>query len=124
MAEQVIQAGPEIGIRIDAMREDISRFSRTGEDLIVDLRNGDRILVRDFYTPAENNSLHSLILGDSTEAGVVGTLDDADSTFGQEEQIALAGLGAAGLGLALSGGDDGGDDDDGAPLPTDPTDGT
>lgn len=56
MADTVIQAGPEIGIRIDAVSEDIARYGRQGKTLIVDLKNGDRVIIKDFYTPAENDS--------------------------------------------------------------------
>ncbi|MEN9060144.1 BapA prefix-like domain-containing protein [Ponticoccus litoralis] len=64
MADRVIQAGSEIAIRIDANRTDISRFVRQGDDLIVELRNGDRIIVEGYHVPHESGSLHSLVFGD------------------------------------------------------------
>ena len=40
MAETTIQAGAEIAIRIDAVAEDIARYSKRGDDLVVSLKNG------------------------------------------------------------------------------------
>ena len=68
MVDRTIQAGSEIGVQVDAVRDQVLRYLRTGDDLVVELKAGDRILVEDFYVPAENGSLHSLIFADGTEA--------------------------------------------------------
>ena len=89
MAETTIQAGAEIAIRIDAVAEDIARYSKRGDDLVVSLKNGDVINVAGFYTPAENGSLHSLRFADETEADVIGLDLMAKAGFEPEQSVKL-----------------------------------
>ena len=72
MVTTSIQAGPEISVKIDVMRDEVLRYSKSGDNLIIDLKSGDQIVVNDFYTFAENQSLHSLVFGDGTASGVTG----------------------------------------------------
>ncbi|MFP3355147.1 BapA prefix-like domain-containing protein, partial [Pseudoalteromonas sp. SIMBA_153] len=68
VADKTMQAGSEIGVQIDATRDGVLRYLRTGDDLAIELKNGDRVLVDGFYTPAENGSLHSLVFSDGAVA--------------------------------------------------------
>ncbi|OWU80810.1 hypothetical protein ATO6_24295, partial [Oceanicola sp. 22II-s10i] len=110
-------------MRIDVQKEDIARYLKQGDNLIIELANGDRITVTDFYVPTQNGSLHSLLLADSGEAGEQGLFAaNGGLGMGMEEQAALAAAGLGGLGLALGAAND--DDDDASTDPTDTTDNT
>ena len=45
MANTTLQAGTEIGIKIDANQADVANYSRKGDDLFITLKNGDVITV-------------------------------------------------------------------------------
>ncbi|NKX41481.1 BapA prefix-like domain-containing protein, partial [Rhodobacteraceae bacterium R_SAG2] len=70
MANTVLQAGPQISIPINALQSDIARYSRRGDTLTIQLKNGDTITVNDFYKPAADGSLHSLTLRDNTNVDI------------------------------------------------------
>ena len=105
MANTALQAGPQISIPVDALQSDIARYSRQGDMLTIELKNGDTITINDFYKPAQDGSLHSLTLRDNTNVDIQG---EPEEELSPEDQAGLAAAGLAGLGLAMSGGGGGG----------------
>ena len=119
MAMTELRAGDAANVQIDATKGDISRYVKSGDNLIVELRDGGKIVVSDFYEAAAGGVPHKLMLADGTFSGVEGTPDEKEEVAGlggSMEQIG-AGLGAlttASLAFA--------DDSDDAINPADPTD--
>ncbi|WP_417255159.1 Ig-like domain-containing protein [Celeribacter sp.] len=112
MSNRILKASPDqVRVNLDIDQTGLETYARTGDDLVINLSTGDQITVQDFYVPASDGSLHSIVYsndmtveGDPTAAAGLGT------GF-SEEGIAVAALGALGL-AALAAGGGGGDDDD------------
>ena len=66
MANTTIQAGSELGINIPAEKAAVLNYTKTGDDLLVHLKGGDVITVKDFYVPAPDGSLNSLVFPDGS----------------------------------------------------------
>ncbi|MDO6456000.1 Ig-like domain-containing protein [Celeribacter halophilus] len=112
MSNRILKASPDqVRVNLDIDQTGLETYARTGDDLVINLSTGDQITVQDFYVPASDGSLHSIVYsndmmveGDPTAAAGLG------AGF-SEEGIALAALGALGI-AALAAGGGGGDDDD------------
>jgi len=112
MSNRILKASPDqVRVNLDIDQTGLETYARTGDDLVINLSTGDQITVQDFYVPASDGSLHSIVYsndmmveGDPTAAAGLG------AGF-SEEGIAVAALGALGL-AALAAGGGGGDDDD------------
>ncbi|MDO6511888.1 hypothetical protein Q4514_15380, partial [Celeribacter halophilus] len=113
MSNRILKASPDqVRVNLDIDQTGLETYARTGDDLIINLSTGDQITVQDFYVPASDGSLHSIVYsndmmveGDPTAAAGLG------AGF-SEEGIAVAALGALGLAALAAGGGGGGDNDD------------
>ncbi|WP_417271883.1 Ig-like domain-containing protein [Celeribacter halophilus] len=113
MSNRILKASPDqVRVNLDIDQTGLETYARTGDDLVINLSTGDQITVQDFYVPASDGSLHSIVYsndmmveGDPTAAAGLG------AGF-SEEGIAVAALGALGLAALAAGGGGGGDDDD------------
>ncbi|WP_417240345.1 Ig-like domain-containing protein [Celeribacter halophilus] len=114
MSNRILKASPDqVRVNLDIDQTGLETYARTGDDLVINLSTGDQITVQDFYVPASDGSLHSIVYsndmmveGDPTAAAGLG------AGF-SEEGIAVAALGALGLAALAAGGGGGDDDDDG-----------
>ncbi len=113
MSNRILKASPDqVRVNLDIDQTGLETYARTGDDLVINLSTGDQITVQDFYVPASDGSLHSIVYsndmmveGDPTAAAGLG------AGF-SEEGIAVAALGALGLAALVAGGGGGGDNDD------------
>ncbi|MEQ8257271.1 MAG: BapA prefix-like domain-containing protein, partial [Roseovarius confluentis] len=100
MATSGQMAGDAVNVQISVNKDSVSRFTRSGDDLMVELTNGDTIRVSEFYGGAANGEAHRLIYADGSYSGVEGVMGE-EAVAGLGEGFGMNGLGA---GLAAGAG--------------------
>ncbi|WP_417245685.1 Ig-like domain-containing protein [Celeribacter sp.] len=114
MSNRILKASPDqVRVNLDIDQTGLETYARTGDDLVINLSTGDQITVQDFYVPASDGSLHSIVYSNDMMVEGDPTAPAGLGAGFSEEGIAVAALGALGLAALAAGGGGGGGDDDG-----------
>ena len=64
MTKKVLRAEKPTDFRINARREDVESFVRQGDNLVVKMKNGDQIVLENFFVVGADGEMSHLTLVD------------------------------------------------------------
>ncbi|WP_124084540.1 BapA prefix-like domain-containing protein, partial [Pseudogemmobacter humi] len=96
MATIRIAAEKPSDFRITARADQVSRFTKTGDDLVVHLVDGKQIVIGDFFVKGPNGEVSRLLYEDGSYSGVDGNAQTVEGEaagigtgLANEEMIAM-----------------------------------
>ena len=79
MAMSGFVVGDAVDVQIHLNKDSVSRFVKSGNDLVIEQVNGDTLTLSNFYTETASGEAHRLLYADGTFSGVEGVWDDEDA---------------------------------------------
>ncbi|WP_240310645.1 BapA prefix-like domain-containing protein, partial [Pseudosulfitobacter sp. DSM 107133] len=101
MATTKLQAGAAPNVTINATKGDVARYVKSGDNLIVEMTNGQSVMVADFYNRAAGGETHKLMFSDGTFSGVEGLAEETEEVAGLGMNMEDVGAGLAALATGL-----------------------